>query len=267
MNIYTQTIIDIIGRNAYAAAREHARAEFPKESCGFVAGGEYVACENKAENPQEHFKIVDQRYTKALKTGKIKAIVHSHPNGPIYPSEDDMRGQLATDVPWVIITLNEDKFGDTVAWGDSLPVAPILQRPFCHGVFDCYSLIRDVFRLGRDELLKQQIDWPFARRIVLPEYPRDDGWWQHEDRDLYMTGFREAGFVEITRADARPGDVFLMRLGHTRNNPLRKINHGGLLLEGSQILHHLPTRFSRREPAGLWARAADIWIRYTGETV
>lgn len=266
MNIYTQTIINVIGADAFAAARAHAREQFPKESCGYVSDGKYVACLNKADDPEKHFKIVDQRFTKAMKAGKVEAIIHSHPNGPIFPSEDDMVGQIATDVPWVIITLNEDNFGETVAWGDDLPIAPLIQRPFCHGIFDCYSLIRDAYRLGKAELAKQGVAWPFERQIVLPEFARDDSWWQNEDRDLYMTGFSKAGFAKITRDEARPGDIFLMGLGDSRSNPLKRINHGGLLLAGNLVLHHKPGRLSHREPAGLWVRAADLWVRYQGET-
>jgi hypothetical protein len=55
-----------------------------------------------------------------------------------------------------------------------------------------------------------------------------------------------------------------MKLGDRQANPQQRVNHGGVLLEHDQILHHLPTTISARNPAGLWARAADIWLRYEG---
>lgn len=259
---YRADVLKFIGQSAMAAARKHACEVFPNESCGFIADGVYVACENKHPTPTDHFLIDDPRYEAALTAGKITSIIHSHPYGPIYPSQLDMEQQIATDVPWVIITLNEKGVAHEVAWGGNLPIAPVISRPFVHGVLDCFSMIRDVYRLGHDELLKQGVHWPFAP-IELAEVPRSDAWWKTEE-DLYMANFGSRGFREITRAEARPGDVFLMRLGDRQANPNKRINHGGVLLEYDQILHHLPVSISARCPAGLWARAADLWLRYEG---
>jgi hypothetical protein len=43
-----------------------------------------------------------------------------------------------------------------------------------------------------------------------------------------------------------------------------KENHGGILVGNDLIVHHLPSRMSRREPAGLWGRQATRWLRYKG---
>jgi proteasome lid subunit RPN8/RPN11 len=241
-------------------AKDHARREFPRESCGYVAGGKYIACENEAEEPLKDFIIRDKRYDSAFRRGTVQAIVHSHPNGPIFPSKHDMQQQIATDVPWLIINLNEDQIGDVTAWGDGLPVAPILERPFLHGIFDCYSTVRDVYQAGKDELAKQGIGWPLAP-IEMPQVPRDDEWWRGDD-DLYADYLAKVGFRPITLSEARPGDGFLIKIGDARGNPKNRLNHAGVLTENDFILHHLPTRLSRREPAGIWARGADLWVRH-----
>jgi proteasome lid subunit RPN8/RPN11 len=261
--IYQNAIAQYLGSKVLAAAQAHAREQFPKESCGFVARGKYVACQNQAADPLADFRIEDPRLEKAITAGSLKAIIHSHPNGPIYPSEKDMAQQLATDVPWFIIPLNEDVILDTIGWGDQLPIAPIVGRPFIHGIFDCYAVMRDAYRLGKDKLCEQHIDWPFDP-IELPNVARGDGWWRESDRDLYQDGLSKYGFKIISRAEAQPGDVFLMRFGDHRGNPLNKLNHGGVLLNRGEILHHLPGRASRREQAAMWVRAADLWIRYEG---
>lgn len=241
------------------AAKAHARAEFPKESCGFVVAGNYVACENKSDEPTKHFVIEDELFDEAMLAGKVDAIVHSHPGGQIFPSEHDMRQQMATNVPWAIIPLNDTSFGDITCWGDDLPVAPLVGRPFVHGIFDCYSLVRDVFRLGGETLSKEGIVWP-GKPVELPEVPRADNWWQ-SGADLYIDYLEPQGFKPISMSEARPGDGFLISLGDSRANPKKRLNHAGLLLGDGMILHHLPTRLSRREPAGLWGRAADLWVR------
>jgi proteasome lid subunit RPN8/RPN11 len=244
-----------------AVAKKHALREYPKESCGYVMAGEYFPVENIAEDPTRSFRVSNEDVIAAKKKGVITAWIHSHPvmdgEEPQYsPSAEDMRSQMANNVPYAIIVCDGENTSDIIVWGDTLPIKPLLGRTFLHGVFDCYSLIRDVFRLGKEECAKQELLWPFDP-IVLPEFPRDDDWWKG-DQDLYVENFQKAGFREVSFHEIQPGDVFLMKI---KSN---KLNHGGVLMGDGQILHHLPHRLSGRDNAGLWARAADKWIRYNG---
>ena len=141
--------------------------------------GEYIPVRNQAADPAVHdeesntcpcrlcsFKISSADRAKHL--GSAQMILHSHPNGPVFPSRPDMEGQIATAVPWGIIALDEERIGDPEIWGDQLPVVPLLGRSFMHGIRDCYSLIRDTFRLGREGLAEQDIsqNWPLD-----PDHP------------------------------------------------------------------------------------------------
>lgn len=257
-------------RDAIDAAKKHAREEYPKEACGIVVKGEYIPCTNIARPVEEHisddrncgcqlcsFEIDRAEYSEFIISGELEAIFHSHPDRPAHPSRADMECQIATDVPWIIVSISEDNVSDPVMWGDSLPIRPILGRTFIPGVTDCYSLFRDVFRLGSDKLKEQGIDgWPFPP-ITLPEVPRDDMWWS-DGHDLYVDGMKKYGFTTVKKWEARPGDGFLL--------PIRSetFNHAGLLLDNGLILHHLPGRLSRREPAGIWGATASEWARYEG---
>lgn len=255
--------------DAVADARTHARSVFPEESCGLIVNGRYVACENRAADPATHdkddatcrcrlcaFEIADSDYL--AHQAELQAVVHSHPNGPAYPSKADMVQQEASDVTWIIITLDETRFGPETVWGGDCPIEPMIGREFVHGITDCYSLIRHAYALGHEGMKAQGMDWPF-KPIKLPLGERDDNWWDNaSDNDLYETNYPKAGFVEISVTDVMPGDVFL---GRIRSD---KLNHGGVLLGGNLILHHLPQRLSRREPAGIWARCAEKWIRFEG---
>lgn len=256
--------------DALSKAHEHARMVFPEESCGFIVAGKYLPMKNIAKDSSEHisdkescgcrlcaFEIADRDYLKHAKS--LQAVVHSHPNGPAFPSASDMLHQQASDVAWIILTLDAERSGPTTVWGGDCPIEPLVGREFVHGVTDCYSTIRDVFALGHEGMKAQGMDWPF-KPIVLPIGERDDCWWtsEGENNDLYEANYPKVGFVEISLSDVRPGDAFLGKIKSER------LNHGGVLLGGNLILHHLPNRLSRREPAGIWSRCADKWVRYQG---
>jgi len=239
----------------------HALRDYPKEACGLIVDGAYLPCFNYAADPAADFVIAPEIQVKIRSQGKkIDAVVHSHPNGPLFPSEQDMRGQLSTALPWVLVATDGVRVSPPEIWGDGVEVAPIIGRSFMHGIRDCYALARDVYRLGRDKLAVQGIDWPLEP-VSFPDYPRADGWWGDAKKlgqTLYVDNFRKAGFVEIPREHARPGDGFLMRIKSLT------LNHCGVLTSDGMIIHHLPGRLSLRTPAGIWARAAEIWVRYQG---
>jgi len=235
------------------AAREHARAEYPNESCGLVVGGFYIPCRNAATDPSQDFVIHPQDQKKAFARGRTQMVIHSHPNGPMSPSESDMIGQIRSGVPWAIVPIDEDRIGELLVWGDDENIPPLLGRTFQHGITDCYTVVRDAYRLGREGCAKEGIDWPLDP-ILLGEVPRGDQWWA-EGKDLY-SHFEEFGFRKINFSEIRPGDAFLIKV-HSK-----VLNHAGVLVGGGMILQHFPNRLSSRVPAGLWARNADIWLRH-----
>jgi proteasome lid subunit RPN8/RPN11 len=255
---------------ALSEAHAHARAAFPEESCGFIVSNQYIPMKNMAADPALHtddpecpcrrcaFKVADAEYLRYASA--LQAVVHSHPNGPAHPSRSDMLHQVASNVTWIILTLDETRYGPTIVWGGDCPMEPLLGREFVHGVTDCYALIRDVFAIGTYGMAAQGMEWPLDP-VLLPVGEREDSWWTNDTHNnLYEDNYRRHGFIEIKINDVRPGDAFL---GKIRSN---RLNHGGVLLGGNLILHHLPNRLSRREPAGVWSRCADKWLRYVGKS-
>lgn len=228
--------------HAMAAAKAHALSQWPKESCGLIVNGGYVPCENKATNPEEDFVIGDDMVL--LNNGGIDAVVHSHPKGNRYPSARDMQGQMDMGCPWAIIPCNENETMPEVWWGDFMLEQSLLKREFIHGVSDCYALIRAYY-------------WQ-ERKIILPEFPRDIEWWKAGGDFYQHANFSKAGFVRIEQEEAAIGDVFI---GQVRSDVP---NHGGILLDHGEGLHHLDGRLSRREPIGPWQRYITYWLRYKG---
>jgi cell wall-associated NlpC family hydrolase len=112
-------------------------------------------------------------------------------------------------------------------------------------VTDCYSLVRDWFRVERG--------------VTLPEFPRDDDWWD-AGQDLYSANFESAGFRRITVAeeDLQVGDCFLCRF----RSPV--INHAGIYVGDGLILHHLSGHISGHSPLNIWRRTIESWVRYEG---
>ena len=253
---------------AFDDAKRHARECFPEESCGVIADYKYIAFDNEAAATEQHkddpncdcklcsFKLNNEKYTDLVNQLEIQYIVHSHPNGPFEPSLADMRSQIQSDVAWAIIPLDSERVFDVMKWGEKDYIPPIIGRNFVHGITDCYSLVRDVFRLGKDKLAEQGIlDWPYDP-IELDEFPREVDWW-YKDSDLYSENFKTQGFEEIPFSEAKTGDCFLIKI---RSD---KYNHAGVLINNDLVVHHLPQRLSRREPAGIWGKQSALWIRYT----
>ena len=220
---------------------KHALLAFPKECCGLIVDDGYFPYPNLAPNPEEDFELPIEVWSNWEGKGIIKAVVHSHPNAPTRPSARDMQSQIDTNVPWVIVSTDGTLVTQPVIFGDPEAVSDLIGRPFLHGVTDCYSLIRDYYKI---KLAKE-----------IPEFPRNDEWWL-QDQDLYTTGFEKAGFVEIPKHEVKVHDVFMITIR------AKVINHAGILVEDELFLHHLPNRASRREPAGIWASHVDRWVRH-----
>ena len=94
-------------------------------------------------------------------------------------------------------------------------------RPFLHGIFDCYTLVRDFYRR----------EWG----LWLPaNIQRTYGWWENGE-NLYVDGAPKYGFR--TADDVRRHDLIVMKFGPVPN-------HGAIYLGDGKILHHVGGRFS-----------------------
>lgn len=257
---------------ASVAARRHAEIEWPREAIGYVIGnGEYLPLVNVHDDAENHVAISAEQEAE-YRDEKI-AVIHSHclksgefhaADGPLAagPSEHDMRQQIAHACPWgLVVVVDGHSHESVIWWGDELPVAPLLRRPFIHGVFDCYSIIRDAYRTDEYGFVR---DYLGKESILLPEFPRDFGWWDKPgggavvQQNLYREGFKAAGFVEIEQHQMRPGDVFLAQV-------LAPVtNHGGVYLGNGEILHHLRNRLSKTDVASRWLNHVTHYLRYEG---
>lgn len=235
---------------ALDAMRDHAREAFPQEAIGFLLkNGSYVPQINIHPEPEKGARVAPKLLKEAMVKGDLRALFHSHPNGPDCPSEQDMRAQVELDVPWIICSANESATLHPFAFGDQLTnPAPLVGRPFRHGVTDCYAGIRA---------------WGLETYgVLIPDYPRQWEWWLDGDSDLYQQNFKNAGFYQIDVSEVRAGDVWLAQV----RSPVP--NHGGVYIGDGLAFHHPssmlasdPARLSKREPIARWQQHITHWLR------
>lgn len=252
-----------MNKKVIAAIKAHAIAEFPKESCGLVVKKgrsiTYRPCVNRHDKPHEAFRIARQEYAEVRSEGfEVVGIAHSHPNASSKPSAGDLVALEESQLPWFIVSTFLDLEGDrSVLAGEVMRydptgfVHPLEGREFVHGVLDCYAIIRDGY--------KQECG------IDLPDFEREDGWWEKEGSEsLYLKNFEAAGFeVAISErsrflTDMRKYDVILMEIA-SKAGP----NHAALYLGDGMIIHHMYGRPSKKGVyGGYWQDATRMVLRH-----
>lgn len=245
-----------------SAIHAHARAEFPKECCGLIVGGQYYPCTNIAPDPANQFEIDPAEFVALSELGEVGAIVHSHPNGNAEPSEVDRVQMGLHGVDWVIcgygIHADGAEYCDIKRHKPTAYQSPLLGRGYYHGTQDCYSLVRDYY--GRELGLE------------LPDFARLDEWWENADNEpLYEQNFEKAGFVAVNGTPQKH-DVILCRVGRTHhiNHALVFVGNGKLQSENTPdcvgdnlVLHHPHGRLSVREIYGdSWHKRTALIVRH-----
>lgn len=241
---------------------------WPDPACGVVAGTEespeFLPVGTDADLARDSFRIGGAE-ARRLKEGHgpVLGLVISHPDksgsadpDPLLftPSASQMRAQMALGVPFAVVVCTGSAAYAPWWFGDQLRTPGLIGRPFRHGVTDCYSFVRDWYRLEYG--------------IRIPDFPRDWEWWK-KGQDLYRQGFHQAGGRCIDPADARPGDVILCRILS------RTTNHAVVLMPDGWVGHHFgstvpydPSALSRVQRAGRWLRKLGThtlrWHRHVG---
>lgn len=238
----------MFGPDVEAAAKAHARAEWPREAVGYVIGGVYVPQVNIAPHPTREFAVADDAWS-----DDVQAVVHSHAilgkmgvDERRAPSKSDMIAQMSAGVPFGILA-DDSRISTGILWfGDHVLDEPLIGRKFVCNVRDCYELVRA---------------WTWqTRRIKIKSFPRDALWWERDSgQDLLMESFREVGCRQVGHGDARTGDGLLMA-------PFGgKVNHCAVLTGNGLMMHHRNGMLSVEEPwSDAWRRVTRMVVRYHG---
>tara|TARA_Y100001937_G_scaffold90147_1_gene121921 strand:+ start:401 stop:1369 length:969 start_codon:yes stop_codon:yes gene_type:complete len=94
-------------------ALQHAKDVLPNESCGLVVEidnkEEYFPCNNVAVEGVNSFTIDPEDWVKAEDSGTVLHICHSHPNGDLTASEEDIQSCNYIGLSWFIFDpLNDE---------------------------------------------------------------------------------------------------------------------------------------------------------------
>ena len=222
----------------------HAKNQDPKESCGLlidVKGKEkYYPCKNLSSYSQQCFIIDPEDYAKAEDSGKVLAVIHSHPVTPPVASQADMISCEESGLVWHIVNPKTEQ------WGFYKPSGykpPLIGRHWVWGITDCWSLVRDWYKEKLGITLR---DWD---RPTTPEEFIENPMFE---KCAWRTGFRQLRPEE----KLENGDLLFMSIMATG------LNHVAIFLDGD-VLHHLADRISCKEPYNQWLlKCTGMRLRY-----
>ena len=222
----------------------HAKDQDPKESCGLlidVKGKEkYYPCKNLSSYSQQCFIIDPEDYAKAEDSGKVLAVIHSHPVTPPVASQADMISCEESGLIWHIVNPKTEQ------WGFYKPSGykpPLIGRHWVWGITDCWSLVRDWYKEKLGITLR---DWD---RPTTPEEFIENPMFE---KCAWRTGFRQLRPEE----KLENGELIFMSIMATG------LNHVAIFLDGD-VLHHLADRISCKEPYNQWLlKCTGMRLRY-----
>ena len=225
-----------------AKMRSYAIEKWPEECCGIIAESRFFPQQNISPKPGVSFVMSDEVWVEY--GDSIQAVVHSHcsPVCGIEPSQPDMELQVPTAMPWGILLASKEHASKPLWWGDFRLSQPLEDRPFIHGVLDCYSLVRAWY-------------WQNKQQLV-PDVPRENRWWTRQEVDLYEENYHQVGFHDIDKEDVDVGDMVIFRL-HGKYS-----HHAGLYIGNGLMIHHLQRERSCIEPFSRWQKFATRFTRF-----
>lgn len=223
--------------------KAHVLKDYPNEAVGIVVDEQYIPIPNRSDNPTQQFSIPSSIFYKY----QPSLILHSHTttteHNQSWASSHDMRLMIQyPNIQWGIISTDGINTGELIIYDDTY-IPELLGRPFVHGLYDCYGMVRDYFRLDG---------------YNIKNYPRSYKWWEN-GQNLYIDNFKDAGFIEVDNDDLQTGDVLLMAVTS------ETIHHAAIYVGNNTIYHHLINRLSRADRLDQWHKYTKLIVRNTNE--
>lgn len=216
-----------------AKVKEHALKENPSEACGYICVnflGEVTVlpCENMARNKKGRFAIHPSKNKEAEKIGHIAAFYHSHASEFLDTASDkfspeDLDAAYEACIPALLYVHPHDTWHFNVP--STYQPTDLLGRPFVWGVWDCYTLVRDYYKIHKG--------------VQMGNYLPPENATTQSDFG-YETKIKNENFHEIPLAEIQKDDVILLKIKS------QFINHCLVYLGNNEFLHQPANKISSK---------------------
>jgi len=208
-------------------AVQHAKECLPKESCGLLAivkGKEvYFPCKNLANDQITYFIIDPDDWANAEDSGELVGLIHSHPKGPIFPSEADKLACEYLGLQWHIYSPEIDDWHSFKPSG--YKSSKVIGKTWIWGAADCWTIVVDYFN---EKGLK-------VGDMIRPKDPVEMLTNRKFEKEIPLCNFKEVN------DDIKEDDLLLMSMAKNTGC------HVGIYVGDQMVLHHQVGRLSSRD--------------------
>ena len=211
--------------------------QYPFEACGVVSRDLFVPIENIASSPSECFLMPKGTYIEH--EDNLSAVVHSHTHDsvlgvdPRLPSEADMRLAEATGVLQGIYHCTPKGVSQALWFNQKVPPT-LIDRDYIPNVFDCYTIVRDYYKLNYDYSL-----------AMLPRTAT----WSKDSPSLMLENLENQGLTKVRNIGKLvEGDVLVFCIGSSLPT------HVAIYLKDGEFIHHLNGRKSSTDTLTRWGK-------------
>lgn len=238
--------------------KERALRSPDMEICGVIGvdhanSVRVIGVRNVSQKPSESFVMPRSVFEHANKTLKILAIWHSHPgdNHELSLSDRWMSERLGVDM--VMYCVGTDGFLVHSPCGFEVPY---VDRPFVHGVFDCWALVSDWY-LRELNIHLPVLCHPVRDAVNHREYVKTVKFSCVHEPDWFVQFLMRCGF-QICRDKLRKHDIILMK-----SETIPIATHSAIFIGGERILHHPADGNSIREHySSSYKQDTVCWMRH-----
>lgn len=220
--------------------------QYPFEACGVIARDLFIPIENVASSPSECFLMPKGTYIEH--EANLSAIVHSHTHDsvmgidPRLPSMSDMKLAEATGVLQGIYHCTPKGVSPALWFNQKIP-PPLIGRNYIPSIFDCYTIVRDYYKLNYD--------------YVLAMLPRTT-MWTEDSPTLMLENLENQGLTKVRNIGKLvEGDVLVFCVGS------RLPTHVAVYLKDGEFIHHLNGRTSSTDTLIRWSKQFHSAYRLT----
>lgn len=183
---------------------------------------ESILDELNLENKLYVFNDEGKLKTSLVRTEKNVAVIYKKNDSEIYNLSEAERYEINSN-RLIGITIGSSLDMSEVYFPDRyFENAPLENRPYIYGIFDCLTLLKDYYRRNFNILLPANLQ-------------RNWEWWNNGD-NLYIDNAAKYNFFSVK--EIQKHDMIVMKINS------QVPNHAGVYLGDNKFMHHMGGKFS-----------------------